>query len=150
MSFRMLNLNYWRASTSSSEQVPDVLHKSHVGDERKHNTLQQILNPRPTPSSSDVGIQTMNSATRAALEIVWRENWEVNRFREKPRRVVMRSYSLDPEDRVVAAVEANEGTQEEIAARFRVRVAWITRIRRQQKDLGIWSCRRSAAAVSRF
>jgi transposase len=50
--------------------------------------------------------------------------------------VVMRSYSLDLRERVVAAVEAKEGTWKEIAARFRVSVAWITKIRRQQKDLG--------------
>ena len=48
----------------------------------------------------------------------------------------MRSYSLDLRERVVAAVEAKEGTWKEIAARFRVSVAWITKIRRQQKDLG--------------
>ena len=60
----MLNLNYWLALTSSSEQVPEVLQRSHVGDERKLNAVQQILNSRPIPSTSDVGIQTMNSATK--------------------------------------------------------------------------------------
>lgn len=48
----------------------------------------------------------------------------------------MRSYSLDLRERVVAAVEAKEGTWKEIAARFRLSVSWITKIRRQQKVLG--------------
>ena len=60
----MLNLNYGLALTSSSEQVPEVLQRLHGGDAQKLNTLKQILNPRPIPSASDVGTQTMNSAPK--------------------------------------------------------------------------------------
>jgi transposase len=48
----------------------------------------------------------------------------------------MRAYSLDLRERVLAAVDAKEGTWKEIAARFRVSVPWITRMARQRKELG--------------
>lgn len=48
----------------------------------------------------------------------------------------MKAYSLDLRERVLAAVDAREGTQQEIADRFRVSVPWIKRMVRQRKELG--------------
>ena len=48
----------------------------------------------------------------------------------------MKAYSVDLRERVLAAVDAKEGTLIEIAQRFRVSVSWITKIRRQRSDLG--------------
>jgi transposase len=48
----------------------------------------------------------------------------------------MRPYSLDLRQRVIAALDAGEGTQPEIAARFRVSVSFITRLLRRRRRTG--------------
>jgi transposase len=48
----------------------------------------------------------------------------------------MRPYSLDLRQRVIAALDAGEGSQPEIAARFRVRVSFITRLLRRRRRTG--------------
>lgn len=48
----------------------------------------------------------------------------------------MRPYSLDLRQRVVAALDAGEGSQPEIAARFRVSVSFITRLLRRRRRAG--------------
>src|SRR3954471_18048703 len=48
----------------------------------------------------------------------------------------MRAYSTDLRVRVVAAYDAREGTQEQIAARFSVSPSWVRKLLRQRRDLG--------------
>lgn len=48
----------------------------------------------------------------------------------------MKAYSIDLRERVVAACDAREGTREQIAARFRVSVAWIRKLMRQRRQTG--------------
>jgi transposase len=48
----------------------------------------------------------------------------------------MRPYSLDLRQRVIAALDAGEGSQPEIAARFRVSVSFITRLVRRRRQTG--------------
>jgi transposase len=48
----------------------------------------------------------------------------------------MRPYSLDLRQRVAAAVDAREGSQPEIARRFRVSVSFITRLLRRRRRTG--------------
>ena len=48
----------------------------------------------------------------------------------------MRPYSLDLRQRVVAALDAGEGSQPEIAARFRVSVSFITRLLNRRRRTG--------------
>jgi transposase len=48
----------------------------------------------------------------------------------------MRPYSLDLRKRVVAAHDAREGSQPEIAARFRVSVSFVTRLLRRRRRTG--------------
>ena len=46
------------------------------------------------------------------------------------------AYSLDLRRRVVAAVDAGEGTQEQIAARFAVSLGWVEKRLRQRRRVG--------------
>jgi transposase len=48
----------------------------------------------------------------------------------------MKAYSMDLRERVVVACDAREGTREQIAARFRVSVAWIRKLMRQRRETG--------------
>jgi transposase len=48
----------------------------------------------------------------------------------------MRAYSIDLRQRVVAAYDAGEGTQERIAARFAVSLSWVRKLLRQRRDTG--------------
>src|SRR5512135_257951 len=48
----------------------------------------------------------------------------------------MRPYSLDLRTRVAAAVDAREGSQAEIARRFRVSPSFITRLLRRHRQTG--------------
>jgi transposase len=48
----------------------------------------------------------------------------------------MRPYSLDLRQRVIAALDAGEGAQPEIAARFRVSVSFITRLLKRRRRTG--------------
>ena len=48
----------------------------------------------------------------------------------------MKSYSIDLRERVVAAYDAHEGTQPQIAARFSVSVQWVRKILRQRRNTG--------------
>ena len=45
-------------------------------------------------------------------------------------------YSLDLRRRVVAAVDADEGTQAQIAARFAVSLGWVEKLLRQRRRVG--------------
>lgn len=46
------------------------------------------------------------------------------------------TYSLDLRERVVAAVDAGEGTQPQIAARFAVSLGWVEKLLRQRRRAG--------------
>jgi transposase len=48
----------------------------------------------------------------------------------------MRAYSIDLRQRVVAAYDAAEGTQEQLAARFAVSYSWVRKILRQRRQTG--------------
>jgi transposase len=48
----------------------------------------------------------------------------------------MLAYSKDLRERVLAAVDANEGTQEQIARRFRVTARWIRKLLDLRKSTG--------------
>jgi transposase len=48
----------------------------------------------------------------------------------------MRAYSTDLRQRVVAAYDACEGTQERLAARFAVSVSWVRKLLRQRRATG--------------
>jgi transposase len=48
----------------------------------------------------------------------------------------MRAYSTDLRQRVVAAYDAGEGTQEQLAARFAVSTSWVRKLLRQRRDVG--------------
>ena len=45
-------------------------------------------------------------------------------------------YSLDLRQRVVAAVDAGEGTQAQVAARFAVSLGWVEKLLRQRRRAG--------------
>ena len=45
-------------------------------------------------------------------------------------------YSLDLRQRVVTAVDASEGTQAQIAARFSVSLGWVEKLLRQRRRAG--------------
>jgi transposase len=48
----------------------------------------------------------------------------------------MKAYSIDLRQRVVAAYDAREGTQEQIAARFAVSTSWVRKLLRQRRQTG--------------
>ena len=48
----------------------------------------------------------------------------------------MRAYSNDLRQRVVAAYDAREGTQEQVAARFAVSTSWVRKLLRQRRATG--------------
>ena len=48
----------------------------------------------------------------------------------------MKAYSTDLRERVVAAYDAREGTQEQVAARFAVSVSWVRKLLRQRRATG--------------
>jgi transposase len=48
----------------------------------------------------------------------------------------MRAYSTDLRQRVVAAYDAREGTQEQVAARFAVSASWVRKLLRQRRATG--------------
>jgi transposase len=48
----------------------------------------------------------------------------------------MTAYSNDLRGRVVAAYDAGEGTQEQVAARFAVSVSWVRKLLRQRRATG--------------
>ena len=48
----------------------------------------------------------------------------------------MKAYSIDLRQRVVAAYDAREGTQEQVAARFAVSVSWVRKLLRQRRATG--------------
>jgi transposase len=48
----------------------------------------------------------------------------------------MKAYSTDLRQRVVAAYDAREGTQERLAARFAVSVSWVRKLLRQRRATG--------------
>ena len=48
----------------------------------------------------------------------------------------MRAYSNDLRQRVVAAYDAREGTQEQVAARFAVSTSWVRKVLRQRRATG--------------
>ena len=48
----------------------------------------------------------------------------------------MKAYSIDLRQRVVAAYDAREGTQEQVAARFAVSTSWVRKILRQRRITG--------------
>ena len=48
----------------------------------------------------------------------------------------MKAYSTDLRQRVVAAYDAREGTQEQVAARFAVSVSWVRKLLRQRRATG--------------
>ena len=48
----------------------------------------------------------------------------------------MRADSIDLRERVVAACDAREGTQEQVAARFAVSASWVRKLLRQRRATG--------------
>ena len=48
----------------------------------------------------------------------------------------MKAYSTDLRGRVVAAYDAREGTQEQVAARFAVSASWVRKLLRQRRATG--------------
>ena len=48
----------------------------------------------------------------------------------------MRSYSMDLRERVAAAIDAGEGSQRQVAKRFRVSVSFVTRLVQRRRDAG--------------
>ena len=48
----------------------------------------------------------------------------------------MKAYSTDLRQRVVAAYDAREGTQEQLATRFAVSVSWVRKLLRQRRATG--------------
>ena len=48
----------------------------------------------------------------------------------------MKADSTDLRERVVAAYDAREGTQEQVAARFAVSVSWVRKLLRQRRATG--------------
>ncbi len=48
----------------------------------------------------------------------------------------MKAYSTDLRERVVAAYDAREGTQEQVATRFAVSASWVRKILRQRRATG--------------
>jgi transposase len=48
----------------------------------------------------------------------------------------MNAYSIDLRQRVVAAYDALEGSQEQLAARFAVSISWVRKLLRQRRATG--------------
>ena len=48
----------------------------------------------------------------------------------------MRPYSMDLRERVAAAIDAGEGSQRQVAKRFRVSVSFVTRFVQRRRDAG--------------
>ena len=48
----------------------------------------------------------------------------------------MRPYSMDLRERVAAAIDAGEGSQRQVAKRFRVSVSFVTRLVQRRRDVG--------------
>ena len=46
------------------------------------------------------------------------------------------TYSFDLRRRVVGALDANKGTQEQVAARFSVSLGWVEKLLRQRRRVG--------------
>ena len=51
-------------------------------------------------------------------------------------RPTMRPYSMDLRERVAAAIDAGEGSQRQVAKRFRVSVSFVTRLVQRRRDAG--------------
>ena len=64
----------------------------------------------------------------------------------------MGPYSMDLRERVAAAIDEGEGSERQIAKRFRVSVSVVTRLLQRRRDAGTLapSPRRRAAAGPRF
>ena len=48
----------------------------------------------------------------------------------------MQAFSIDLRERALAAYDANEGTQQQIADRFKVSVSWLRKVLRQRRQTG--------------
>ena len=48
----------------------------------------------------------------------------------------MRPYSMDLRERVAAAIDEGEGSERQIAKRFRVSVSFVTRLVQRRRDAG--------------
>ncbi|MGZ3390119.1 MAG: helix-turn-helix domain-containing protein, partial [Isosphaeraceae bacterium] len=48
----------------------------------------------------------------------------------------MGPYSMDLRERVAAAIDAGEGSQRQVAKRFRVSVSFVTRLVQRRRDAG--------------
>src|SRR3954470_15415943 len=48
----------------------------------------------------------------------------------------MKAYSTDLRQRVIAAYDAREGTQDQVAVRFSVSVSWVRKLLRQRRHTG--------------
>src|SRR5512142_54289 len=83
------------------------------GDSAIHRTHCSI---RAVPFSVFLIFRTLNRRSQQSIE------------RAKARKWVMVPYSIDLRERVLMAVDASEGTQEEIAERFRVSARWIPKL----------------------
>ena len=65
----------------------------------------------------------------------------------------MGPYSMDLRERVAAAIDEGEGSERQIAKRFRVSVSFVTRLLQRRRDAGTLAPqapRRRAAAGPRF
>src|SRR5208337_2746486 len=52
------------------------------------------------------------------------------------RRLIMGPYSMDLRERVAAAIDEGEGSERQIAKRFRVSVSFVTRLLQRRRDAG--------------
>ena len=68
-------------------------------------------------------------------------------------RPTIRPYSMDLRERVAAAIDAGEGSQRQVAKRFRVSVSFVTRLVQRRRDAGTLALkppRRQAVAGPRL
>ena len=61
----------------------------------------------------------------------------------------MRPYSMDLRERVAAAIDAGEGSQRQVAKRFRVSVSFVTRLVQRRRDAGTLAPNPTAAGRGR-
>ena len=61
----------------------------------------------------------------------------------------MGAYSMDLRDRVAAAIYEGEGSERQIAKRFRVSVSFVTRLLQRRRDAGTLAPSHTAAGRGR-
>src|SRR5208283_4879847 len=87
------------------------------------------LPPKPHPSAVYLRVAGANNSIVRDARVFLASPWS-------RRRLTMGAYSMDLRERVAAAIDEGEGSERQIAKRFRVSVSFVTRLLQRRRDAG--------------